>query len=397
MTDRTDRLTALVAAKFTSPFGFLLDNDSPIPTKQDCDERFPNYMGWWTPIENGAFFTGLYLYGLVADEKAAAGRSALIHSLCDALFRLAGAAKEEGFIPRGLADDGESHYPYGSDDQFCPFVLGLYRLWRSGLADDAEKEKIAALAPRLIAVTKQNGWRYATDVPGVTRCACTGGVWREVIPRLFLARAAYEMTKDETWEADYRAALAEKPAGSPFSRLETASFGFAPYMVANPAHAHPWIYQTYHLMQYELMLTEDDPAAREAYRRGLIHNGVTALGFNRRFEGAVYGGAFGDWHGLRKTFDKAENDRDPNGFASRQGRDFDRLTPARRPEHMELSMSLFSAWICLICPDGSVRAEARRALDDCYERTPWEDLRMCYAFTAVCALIASTLPDALFQ
>ena len=36
-----------------------------IPTNEECQQAKPNPLGWWTPIENGAFFTGLYTYALI--------------------------------------------------------------------------------------------------------------------------------------------------------------------------------------------------------------------------------------------------------------------------------------------------------------------------------------------
>ncbi|NUQ02044.1 MAG: hypothetical protein HUU35_19525, partial [Armatimonadetes bacterium] len=35
-----------------------------LPTPAECAESRPNALSWWTPIENGAFFGGLYLHAL---------------------------------------------------------------------------------------------------------------------------------------------------------------------------------------------------------------------------------------------------------------------------------------------------------------------------------------------
>ena len=36
-----------------------------VQTAEECEKAVPNPLGWWTPIENGAFFTGLYVYALM--------------------------------------------------------------------------------------------------------------------------------------------------------------------------------------------------------------------------------------------------------------------------------------------------------------------------------------------
>ena len=41
--------------------GVILDYVGEIPTPEDCSLGRPNAIGWWSPIENGPMFTGLYL------------------------------------------------------------------------------------------------------------------------------------------------------------------------------------------------------------------------------------------------------------------------------------------------------------------------------------------------
>lgn len=56
------------------PQGHLLDyadetGAAPIPTLAECARCMPKPLGWWTPIENGAFFTGLYAYALLSSPN----------------------------------------------------------------------------------------------------------------------------------------------------------------------------------------------------------------------------------------------------------------------------------------------------------------------------------------
>ena len=41
--------------------GIIHDYVCELPTPEDCRLGKPNAIGWWSPIENGPMFTGLYL------------------------------------------------------------------------------------------------------------------------------------------------------------------------------------------------------------------------------------------------------------------------------------------------------------------------------------------------
>ncbi len=49
----------------------------PRPTPEECREGKPNALGWWTPVENGSMFNGMYLDGICTrwqDTRAEADR-----------------------------------------------------------------------------------------------------------------------------------------------------------------------------------------------------------------------------------------------------------------------------------------------------------------------------------
>src|SRR6266853_4714878 len=52
--------------RFVDAHGVLLDFTELdgrvfIPTPEECQLGKPNALGWWSPIENGAMFNGLYM------------------------------------------------------------------------------------------------------------------------------------------------------------------------------------------------------------------------------------------------------------------------------------------------------------------------------------------------
>jgi hypothetical protein len=114
--------------RFVSPHGTLydytaLDGQVELPTAAECSESKPNALGWWTPIENGAFFGGLYLDALCNRWKALptdeAAREA--RAIAGGLLKLGEAGTTPGFVARGLADDGRTHWLASSSDQTFPW------------------------------------------------------------------------------------------------------------------------------------------------------------------------------------------------------------------------------------------------------------------------------------
>ncbi|MBM4047100.1 MAG: hypothetical protein FJ279_18515 [Planctomycetes bacterium] len=120
--------------RFIGPQGLLydytaLDGTALLPTPEECRTGKPNALGWWTPIENGAFFSGLYLDALCNRWRATQTRIAAdeARKVAHGLLKLAEAGETPGFIARGFATDGRSHYAASSSDQTYPWFYGLWR------------------------------------------------------------------------------------------------------------------------------------------------------------------------------------------------------------------------------------------------------------------------------
>jgi hypothetical protein len=47
--------------RFVDAHGIIRDFVGETPTPEDCALGRPNAIGWWSPIENGPMFTGMYL------------------------------------------------------------------------------------------------------------------------------------------------------------------------------------------------------------------------------------------------------------------------------------------------------------------------------------------------
>ena len=94
--------------------GLILDYIGEIPTPEDCALGRPNAIGWWSPIENGPMFTGLYLPAACerARRTGAESDKANARRLAQGLLKCASVSDVPGMIVRGMATDGRSPVSY---------------------------------------------------------------------------------------------------------------------------------------------------------------------------------------------------------------------------------------------------------------------------------------------
>ena len=59
--DAVEQAHAILWSKFVDKNGVILDWLADLPTPEECARSYLNGLGWFTPIENGAMFTGPYL------------------------------------------------------------------------------------------------------------------------------------------------------------------------------------------------------------------------------------------------------------------------------------------------------------------------------------------------
>ena len=182
LTDLSFQVEEELKKRFLSPDGVLYDYSGPhgeveLPRPEECRIHFPNLFGWWTPIENGAFFTGDYLLGLLRNRRGAQSgeRKKLIGTLLHGLFRLQDAARSEGCILRGLGSDGNCRYPASSCDQVIPWMLALYEFQRHPIATEQERSECRNRLLRLLTALRKWNWSIPGDVPGFERGSFLSG------------------------------------------------------------------------------------------------------------------------------------------------------------------------------------------------------------------------------
>lgn len=381
-------LRELVRRRFIHrPWGYILDCARPdgsavIPTPEECERGIPNVLGWGTANENGAFFTGLYLYALcrkydLSPDEELKGE---ILGFCDSLFRLCDVCKNDGCIARGVAEDGHSHYPFSSEDQAGPFILGLWRLSVSKAADDALRAEIDRRLKRTLSGIRKAGWRIPTEWDGVTRGVYCNEDWRGSTKLLFCAKLGERLGLLEG--AEFEALRNERPNGNPYTRYEIVSHGFGPDMVRENGLIQFWIDVCANLCAYELISLDADFA--DYYRRGNESNGyITALFMDdyKKYDTSVDYNY--DWRVINECAKEWSAPDEAVSAAGSMLGVYARNNPRHRIEHGIVGRMLFGAWIAAASPDAATRELTAKKLEAAAEFIDFNTFCMSYAFAAV--------------
>ena len=81
------------------------------------------------------------------------------------LFLLQDVGRVEGFIARGVADDGISHYPISAECQIFPWTLAMYAYYKTDLC--VEKQEIKERILRVLTALRSYDWQIPCDEDGV--------------------------------------------------------------------------------------------------------------------------------------------------------------------------------------------------------------------------------------
>lgn len=375
------------------PFGHVLNyadkhGNTTIPTPEEYQKNIPNPYGWTTPNSDGAFFTGLYLYGLCekydyAPDETLRGE---IHLLAEGLFILCDIGTHDGFIARGVADDGISHYPIGSEDQFGPWMLGLWRLLHSPASDEALREKIRQRMMRSLRGIKAVGWNMPTEWDNVTLGSYAHKDWRGASKMLFTAAASRELGVID--DAEFERLVSEKPDGGLYTRPEIVSHGFGPDMLRSTGLIQFWIDVCAQICASWMIKLDPDNAAY--YRAGIAVNGASVVPFLRDFDeyNRIKGTPFNmNWRelipGIRPWTTPTEAARE----SSRQNGEFRRvINPALQDERGVLGQAVFGGWVGVMCGDPVTAKYAYECLCESIDAVDWDGVTMSYAFAVEAAI-----------
>ncbi|MBO9607002.1 MAG: hypothetical protein J7639_13670 [Paenibacillaceae bacterium] len=389
-----------------------LDGSVPLPTPEESRLGKPNALAWWSPPENGAFFNGLYLDGLLNRWQSTGDEQARLRArqIARGLIRLAEVGNTPGFIARGICADGAGHHLIGSDDQTIPWFYGMWKYVNSGLCDEEERGRIVKLYAATAEAIRAGGWRMPCDREGYAyRGTFEEPSFRDAARLLFMLKSTAVLTGDAKWQELYVAAGEEKADGSAKTRFEWCAGGIVdepgsyyesdlltPAVCASGVHPPApdrrwpyWITASSQAALRELMLLEDDPQRKAMFRSGLAANARRAFAYIANEAYVAYDNdntiPFDpDWRFLNEWWEPQESVADALRVAGVQIREWNKRSPRKLYEGQYMREPLFAAWFVTLAGDPALVAEARDAIRRLLTQYEWSGLYYSLFFIAEC-------------
>ena len=368
-----ERIHSVLEKRFFSPENILYDyaglnGETVIPTPEECRKNQPNPFAWNTPIENGAFFNGDLLTGLIdLYEKHPSERlKTQMRRLLAGLFQLHDLSPVEGCILRGLASDGKTAYPASSNDQVIPWLLGVWSYARSSAADEKEKIECRERCFELCRALEKNDWNIPGLRPGFTRGRLLVNNPHDNCHILLCAMILDEMEGEKNER--FRRIIEE--------RRDSIAAGW-------PEIKDSACWYSAHNFYIMRLASRIHPECRDIFLSGLRATSSGAAKHLSRWKNYDPSLHFSpDWHGLNEVWKEQNNSREGDAVASCQWPIWKRDSPITVNECVSLRVALSAAWIISFSENQDVIGESAVQIREMLENIPYEKLHYATFFFA---------------
>ncbi|MBI1348890.1 hypothetical protein GC163_21675 [bacterium] len=332
-----------------------LDGSVDLPTPAECRLGQPNALGWWSPIENGAMFNGMYMDAAVLrwQQTQSAEAASQARRLMEGLLTLNSISERTGFVGRGVSTDGRSHYPMGSNDQTLPWFYGLWRYLESGLATPEERQRIVTRITQTAEAIRDLDWSMPAEEPFHRRGSFAGFEFDSAPRLLFVCRLLHHVSGDSSWGTLYRQSLEARGGTENLSRREICARG----MVFHYAKYHSWTSCSSVAVLRSLWELEDDPAVKADYARGLQASAdlaVKSLPLAYKFDHNDPTVFDPDWRMMNRFWQPQTTEQAAQDLAHRQLKEFLKVSPRRARETEFVREPTSAAWVVSLAPDKDV-------------------------------------------
>ncbi len=363
-----------------------LDGSVIIPTPEECQQGKPNALGWWSPIENGSMFNGMYVEAMlnrwqVTQQPEDAEKA---RKLAKGLMNLASVSSVKGFLARGISTDGKSHYPMGSNDQSFPWIYGMWRYLSSSIPTKEERETMKAKLFEAVEVIVALGWKNPAEPPFNIRGEFGLISFESASRLLFICKMMHQLTNDDVWKQRYLTSLDERGGKENLSRREICARG----MVFEHGGKHSWTSVSPVLGIRGMWEMEDDPALKADFAKGLEASADLAIQsfpliekfppqHQERFEP--------NWRLMNATWKPQTNEHESVKLAQDQLKEFIKHSPARALETAYVREPVFAAWIVALAPDAARLKERAPQIEKVIAHYDYTRLYYSQFFPVECA------------
>ncbi|MEQ1859969.1 MAG: FAD-dependent oxidoreductase [Chthoniobacteraceae bacterium] len=361
-----------------------LDGSYPRPTPEDCREMKPSALSWGVPSEDGPMFNGLYLDAMCNRWKLtrADADRAKARRLVEGLMFLASVGRTPGFIARGVATDGKTTYPMGSNDQTMPWLYGIWRYVNDGVATPAERERLVAKFVGIVEVIARSEWRMPCDgPPSPYRGDFSKPTWEGAPRLLFAMKAMHQFTGDARWQQRYFDAANERVGNGQRTRIEICRTG----MEFDPGQGprNSWTGSVSVVALRALWEMETDEKLRAAYAEGLRASAAlsaTSLALWEKFD--VNGSEVfnPDWRVMDGAWKPQHSEADAVAVANAGLRLQHKASPRLGIEKNLMREPSFAAWVVTLCPDAAFVNQHRASIERTLTHYQFDKLHLSQFF-----------------
>lgn len=361
-----------------------LDGSYIRPEPSDCRDMKPSALSWGVPVEDGALLNGLYLDALCTRWRLTGVEEARTKArqLVRGLTFLASVGTTPGFIARGVATDGKTTYPMGSNDQTMPWMYGVWRYLKDGLATPEERAELTQKFSSIVTVLDSHAWRMPTSgPPSPYRGSINRHDWESAPRLLFLLKAMHQLTGDAAWQQRYLEAAQQKGGKAMRTRLEICRTG----MIFDPGQAerHSWTGSAGVVCLRGLWEMETDDELRAVYAAGLKASATLAAGslpLCRKFDVSTAGQFEHNWRLMNEVWRPQSSEAEAVEVALAGLKIQHRTSPRMHAEKEYVREPCFAAWVVTLCPDRAFVEAQCTAILDVISAYPYEKLYLSQFF-----------------
>lgn len=386
---QVDKAHAEIWRRFVDPHNLVLDYcdlDGSIirPTPEDCREMKPSALSWGVPVEDGPMFNGLYLDAMCNRWKQTQDEAdrAKARRLIDGLLKVSSIGQTPGFIARGIATDGKTTYPMGSNDQTTPWFYGIWRYVQDGLAKDDERAELVAKFVEMANILEQHDWKMPCEGgPSKYRGDFKKPGWEGAPRILFVTKAMHHFTKDEKWQQKYLDAANEKTGENLRTRLEFCRTGMVFDGSQGPRYS--WTGSEGVVCLRALWEMEDDASRREAYAEGLRNSAALSaksLPLCENFDPNNTAHFEHNWRLMNEAWKPQYSEAETVAVANAGLRVQHRISPRLHLEKNWVREPCFAAWVVTLCPDKAFVAQHREGILKVIQHYRYEKLYLSQFF-----------------
>lgn len=346
-----------------------------MPTPEECRLGKPNALGWWSPIENGGFFNGLYIDAMIDRWKITKAKSDAekVRRMARGLMTLASVSEVKGFVARGMGTDGKSHYAMGSNDQTGPWLFGLWRYLQTDLPDKAEWARIVAKVTEMVEAIIALGWKMPAEEPFKIRGQFWQITWESSPRQLFVLKWMHQLTGESKWDKLYQQSLKETDGKSGLTRLAACERG----MIFEHGRRHSWTASIPNACLRALWEMETDKTLKAAYAKGLQAGASVAmesLPIGMKFDNEDRKKFEHNWRVMNQWWKPQQTEDEAVALAQLQLREFGKVAPRRGQEVNGVREPAFAAWVVALAPDKTLLKERRAELESIVAHYRYERL-----------------------